>query len=386
MAKWGMAVWLPKQTGDDKMELYQEQTTNKEELVITIVGAGGIGSNLLPHLARALSAGELIENINPIRLRIIDGDVVEQGNLQHQNFSVDDINTFKTDSIVNPLKYLENQFLRIESITENVRGPTHIADSDLVIVAVDSMLVRRLVHRYADYWLDLRCQGDGYIALDYRMDPVDITKLTPLNDESASCQLPGAIESGNIQFGHLLAGAHGSQWVIQFLRIISGEDTASLPSPQTANISFGTLGRFELNSQIIDSRSEIQPTLHDQETIESLVRSGDFDSLPIRETLAHFATQKDWKNLWDIADLLGREVSVLFDSEDKVWVDVGTSGQVRLAPPEGAIIPFKLWIHTHPWDAYWSSTDLDSLLLFSGILNEAIVLGNDHFKRTLHRQ
>ena len=386
MAKWGMAAWLPKQTGDDKMELYQEQTTNKEELVITIVGAGGIGSNLFPHLARALSAGELIENINPIRLRIIDGDVVEQGNLQHQNFSVDDINTFKTDSIVNPLKYLENQFLRIESITENVRGPTYIADSDLVIVAVDSMLVRRLVHRYADYWLDLRCQGDGYIALDYRMDPVDITKLTPLNDESASCQLPGAIESGNIQFGHLLAGAHGSQWVIQFLRIISGEDTASLPSPQTANISFGTLGRFELNSQIIDSRSEIQPTLHDQETIESLVRSGDFDSLPIRETLAHFATQKDWKNLWDIADLLGREVSVLFDSEDKVWVDVGTSGQVRLAPPEGAIIPFKLWIHTHPWDAYWSSTDLDSLLLFSGILNEAIVLGNDHFKRTVHRQ
>jgi len=381
-----MAAWLPKHTGDDKMKLYQEQTTNKEELVITIVGAGGIGSNLIPHLARALSAGELIENIAPVRLRIIDGDVVEQGNLQHQNFSANDINLFKTDSIVNPLKHLESQVLRIESVTENVRGPMYIADSDLVIVAVDSMLVRRLVHRYADYWLDLRCQGDGYIAIDYRIDPVDVTKLTPLNGESASCQLPDAIESGNIQFGHLLAGAHGSQWAIQFLRIISGEETASLPAPQTANISFGTLGRFELNPQIIDSRSEIQPTLHDKETIESLVRSGDFDSLPIRETLAHFATQKDWKNLWDIADLLGREVSVLFDSEDKVWVDVGTSGQVRLAPPEGAIIPFKLWIHTHPWDAYWSSTDLDSLLLFSGILNEAIVLGNDHFKRTIHSQ
>ena len=352
-----MAAWLPKHTGDDKMKLYQEQITNEEELVITIVGAGRIGSNLLPHLARALSAGELIENIGPVRIRIIDGDIVEQGNLQHQNFTTNDVNSFKTESIVNPLKYLENQFLQIESITENVRGPMHIVDSDLVIVAVDSMLVRRLVHRYSDYWLDLRCQGDGYIALDYRIDPVDVTKLTPLDAESASCQLPGAIESGNIQFGHLLAGAHGSQWVIQFLRIISGEVTASLPAPQTANISFGTL-----------------------------VRSGDFDSLPIRETLAHFATQKDWMNLWNLADFLRREVSVLFDSEDKVWVDVGTSGQVRLAPPEGAIIPFKLWIHTHPWDAYWSSTDLDSLLLFSGILDEAIVLGNDHFKRTIHSQ
>ena len=262
----------------------------------------------------------------------------------------------------------------------------YIVDSDLVIVAVDSMLVRRLVHRYADFWLDLRCQGDGYIALDYRIDPVDVTKLTPLNGESASCQLPGAIETGNIQFGHLLAGAHGSQLALQFLRIIAGEATASLPSPQTANISFGTLGRFELNPQTIDPRSEIQPTLHDEETIDLLVRSGDFDSLPIRETLAYFATQKDWKNLWNLADSLGREVSVLFDSEDKVWVDVGTSGQVRLAPPEGAIIPFKLWIHTHPWDAYWSSTDLDSLMQFSGILNEAIVLGNDHFKRTIHCQ
>ena len=381
-----MAAWLPKDTGDDKMKLYQEQTTNEQELVITIVGAGGIGSNLLPHLARALSAGELIESINPIRLRIIDGDIVEQGNLQHQNFSIDDINSFKTDSIIGPLKHLESQFLRIESITENVRGPMHIVNSNLVIVAVDSMLVRRLVHRYADYWLDLRCQGDGYIALDYRMDPVEITKLTPLNGESASCQHPGAIESGNIQFGHLLAGAHGSQWVIQFLRIITREAKASLPTPQTANISFGTLGRFELNPQTIDPRTEIQPTLHDEETIESLVRSGDFDSLPIRETLAYFATQKDWQNLWNLADLLRREVSVLFDSEDKVWVDVGTSGQVRLAPPEGAIIPFKLWIHTHPWEAYWSSTDLNSLMQFSGILNEAIVLGNDHFKRTIHSQ
>jgi len=202
--------------GDVEMKLYEENMPNYDEVVVTIIGAGGIGSNLLPHLTRALSAGELIENIGPIRVRIIDGDIVEQGNLQHQNYSADDINLFKTHSIVNPLKHFENQFLRIESITENVRGPMYIVDSDLVIVAVDSMSVRRLVHRYADYWLDLRCQGDGYIALDYRIDPVDVTKLTPLNGESASCQLPGAIETGNIQFGHLLAGAHGSQWALQF--------------------------------------------------------------------------------------------------------------------------------------------------------------------------
>ena len=118
------------------MKLYEENMKNYDELLVTIIGAGGIGSNLLPHLTRALSSGELIENIGPVRIRIIDGDIVEQDNLQHQNFTTNDINSSKTDSIVNPLKHLESQILQIEAITENVRGPIHIVDSDLVIVAV----------------------------------------------------------------------------------------------------------------------------------------------------------------------------------------------------------------------------------------------------------
>ena len=85
----------------------------------------------------------------------------------------------------------------------------------------------------------------------------------------------------------------------------------------------------------------------------------------------------------DRADSMGREVSLLFDAEDKVWADIGTEGQVKLSPPEGAKIPFKLWIHTHPRDAYWSSTDLDSILMFSRILEQALVLGHDHCKRSI---
>ena len=53
------------------MKLYEENMPNYDEVVVTIIGAGGIGSNLLPHLSRALSAGELIENIGPIRVRIL---------------------------------------------------------------------------------------------------------------------------------------------------------------------------------------------------------------------------------------------------------------------------------------------------------------------------
>ena len=50
-------------------------------------------------------------------------------------------------------------------------------------------------------------------------------------------------------------------------------------------------------------------------------------------------------------------------------------------PPVGSSIPFSLWIHTHPWDAYWSATDLSTLAAYSQILDEALVLGHDHMKR-----
>jgi len=77
-----------------------------------------------------------------------------------------------------------------------------------------------------------------------------------------------------------------------------------------------------------------------------------------------------------------REVSVLFDSEGRAFVDVGTRGKVVMSPPEGAVIPFSLWVHTHPHDAYWSETDRNTISCYSEILEEAIVLGHDHYKRT----
>ncbi len=366
------------------MRSYEQNAWTKGEIVITVIGAGGIGSNLVPHLARALRCGELIGKVGPVRLRVIDGDYVEERNLQHQNFTSENVDSYKTESIVRPLWNCHHTLFTIESIPENVRTPTFIATSDLVLVAVDSMEVRRLVHRYADTWLDLRCQGDGYIALDHRVDPVIVSKLTPLNGESTSCQLPGALKSGNIQFGHLLAGAHGAQWVLQYLRYFAGEVNAQPPAPQTANITFGTLGRFELHSPNLEPRTDVEPQIHSDDLLEIFVESEEHDSVPIRETLTAHAVSRDYQSLWNLADRLGREVSILFDADDKVWVDVGTAGQVRLAPPEGARIPFKLWIHTHPRDAYWSATDQDSLLRFSGILQEALVLGHDHLKRAVH--
>jgi len=366
----------------EKMNIIEKQLEEKE-LVISVIGAGGIGSLLVPALARALCAGELVKEIGPVLLQVFDGDIVEETNLQHQNFNSSDVGSKKVDALVASLRHCQTPDLRIVGVPVDVRTATPIVHSDITIVAVDSMPVRNLVHRYSELWLDLRCQGDGFVAFDFRVDSKVVSQSTPLEAPSASCQLPGAVESGNIQFGHHLAAAHGAQWLVQCLRIISGQTMASMPNPQSANISFGTLGRFELDNINLKPKPSNEAINHPSQLIIDLVSSGNHDALPIKETLAHHAYAKDWQSLWNLADSMGREVSLLFDAEDKVWVDIGTAGQVKLSPPEGAKIPFKLWIHTHPRDAYWSSTDLDSILMFSRILEQALVLGHDHCKRSI---
>ena len=67
-------------------------------------------------------------------------------------------------------------------------------------------------------------------------------------------------------------------------------------------------------------------------------------------------------------------------------MDIGSTGRVALSPPNGSRIPFQLWIHTHPWDAYWSITDKETLSIATGILEKALVLGHDHLVRTVHHE
>ena len=128
------------------------------------------------------------------------------------------------------------------------------------------------------------------------------------------------------------------------------------------------------------TETNVAPVLHPVQDVQSAIDSGDLNSRVLLETFAALASESMWRQLWMVADSLSREVSVLFDRDGRIWVDIGTAGQVRLSPPVGATIPFSLWIHTHPWDAYWSSTDLATLASYSRILEAALVLGHDHMK------
>ena len=135
----------------------------------------------------------------------------------------------------------------IDPICTNFTGRITLEGYDLVIVAVDREEPRRLVHRNATQWLDLRARGDGFVMWSH-LDDLQILNLLPKLSEgkSASCQLDGAIETGNIQFGFALAAAHGAQWVVQWLR------GGSPPSGKMYSIHMGELPMPEPSQGLVE--------------------------------------------------------------------------------------------------------------------------------------
>ena len=82
-----------------------------------------------------------------------------------------------------------------------------------------------------------------------------------------------------------------------------------------------------------------------------------------------------------------REVQVLIDSKDDLYISVGSIGFVSFQNQEDELIngapmklPLKCWIHTHPFGtAFWSGTDWKSLKTWRPVLSSAIVLGDNEY-------
>ncbi len=221
-----------------------------EGIRISIVGMGGIGSHLIHSLAPALHTGRLSESLGGVSMHIFDSDSVSESNLMHQRFVPSDVGRKKVDAVRDSLSGFLGGTLEIVARSEDVRAP--LDGYDFVIVCVDSDEARRAVHGSGSPWLDLRCIGDGYIAIDNRVKEDVIDSLTS-NAGSASCQLEGSLESGNIQFGYMASAAHGAQWAIQMLRLLSGQDGVMLPVPTSSSITFGTLGRLPVESDGLEA-------------------------------------------------------------------------------------------------------------------------------------
>ena len=200
---------------------------------VLIVGLGGIGSNLLELVVPALNRCDL----NTI-ITIMDDDVVDYSNLGHQRFSVNDVDSTKVSVLSGRFGLLDN--VSILPIEEKLTHLSQLDGYDLIIVAVDRMEPRQLVHNSDVEWLDLRCQGDGYIVIDNLTSP-ELVKSIPSNQVATSCQIEGAIEHQNIEFGFSMCATIGAQWLLQKIRQFHGHKS-NTPNFRMGSITSGELG------------------------------------------------------------------------------------------------------------------------------------------------
>ena len=89
--------------------------------------------------------------------------------------------------------------------------------------------------------------------------------------------------------------------------------------------------------------------------------------------------------IWEMSQTafdIPREVQVVIDANDKLFISVGTPGFVSFEGQEsqlpGMKMPIYQWIHTHPFgEAYFSSRDLLTISMWERHLIQAIVLGKN---------
>ena len=213
-------------------------------LSIAIIGVGGIGSNIAALLIPSLSQGDLVTKFENIKINLYDSDEVEESNIFHQRFFPSNIGEKKVNATYRNLKCFENGRLEIIPHAKDVRNKQEIVDNDLIVVCVDSSEARMVVHSTDCRWVDLRCRGDNFMAIDNTVTNLEIDKVTDKNQKPGSCQYEGAVDSGNIQFGFINAASFGCQWIIQNLRRINMEKNVIIPFPRSESITYGTLGKF----------------------------------------------------------------------------------------------------------------------------------------------
>ena len=99
---------------------------------VCIVGAGAIGSH----------AAGVLTKMGIQKLRVVDFDDVEEHNIANQGFGLDEIGLTKVGALRDRVKRTTG--VEIEAVNARITSPPTF-DQDIVISAVDSMAVRKLL-------------------------------------------------------------------------------------------------------------------------------------------------------------------------------------------------------------------------------------------------
>ena len=173
---------------------------------VLIIGAGGIGSFLIP----------LLDRVKLYEITAADPDKVEKKNLTYQNFKEKELEMNKAgvmDWNYDSVKY----HTPYPILTEN-----QIQGYDLVVCCADNLDVRRLLYRSMVKWLVLRAQGRNCAFVTSMADPNMYDILLAGPEGSFSCQ--GDTWDGsnqNVHFMQVVAAGMGAQWIQRFF---AGDD------------------------------------------------------------------------------------------------------------------------------------------------------------------
>ncbi len=140
----------------------------QRQVKVTVVGAGGSGSQMLTGLAQLHHAMLSLGHPGGLDVTAVDGDVVSASNVGRQLFYICDIGRNKAEVLINRINVtMGTHWQAIDSmLTEN-----QSIQSDIVIGCVDSRKARQIIKKAGSiygggYWLDLgNRQHDGQVIL-----------------------------------------------------------------------------------------------------------------------------------------------------------------------------------------------------------------------------
>ena len=166
-----------------------------------IIGAGGIGSFLIP----------LLDKVGLYDITVADPDKVETKNLPYQNFQAKDVGQNK--ALVMEYNYEStNKASKFPILTEK-----QMQGYDLVICCVDNLSVRRTLYNSKVKWLDLRAQGRNCAMVSFKADPKMYDTLLAGKDGSFSCQGDSWDGSNKgVHFMQVAIAGLGAQWTQRF--------------------------------------------------------------------------------------------------------------------------------------------------------------------------
>ena len=192
---------------DTLYQLAANSCMNEEQsLRNLLVGAGGIGTQLAELLVAALRRVNLQGTIT-----LMDADVVEASNLGHQRYTAEDIGREGSGAGI-PTRRPRFQPPR-QGVVNNLRSADQFDGHDLVVVCVtDPNLDASSVPSRSRGLMFAAAATDGWCCRRPQSRPS--RRMTP-DHEPTSCQVAGALEAGNLEFGFAVAAAFGAQWALQ---------------------------------------------------------------------------------------------------------------------------------------------------------------------------